>query len=426
LAFWLLLLTVLGEIFMPHLMVVLAQGFDKDPAKLALTITLSRIAFPYLLLVCLVALLSGVLYGLDRFAAASAAPVVYNVVCIGFMVGLTRFMPTAGHAFALGISAAGVIMLGMLIIACHRAGMPIRLQLPRITPQMRMLFRRMGPGLVGAGVTQINQMVDVFIATLLPAGTVSVLYYANQVQQLPLAIIGTAVGTALLPLMSRQVRQGETENALGTMNRALEYALFLTVPAAVALMVVPGPVVAALFQHGVFSAEDVRLSAQSLLAYGTGLPAFVLVKVLAPSFFARGDTSTPVKVGVACVALNLGLNLAFMRPLHHMGPPLATAIAAWANYWGLMLVLQRRGHFISDRRLKQRSARIFLAALMMGVALFVFDRWIGGALHGRFVRYLQLFSIVFVGGGVYIVTAGLLRAFEPKELLGLMRRRRRA
>ena len=218
------------------------------------------------------------------------------------------------------------------------------------------------PGLIGAGVTQLNLAVDVIIASLLPAGTVSLLYYADRVQQLPLGVIGTAVGTALLPLLSRQVRAGEAEAARATLNRAIEYALFLTLPAAVALIVSAYPVMWVLFGRGAFDAESARLSAQSLAAYALGLPAFVLVKVLAPGFFARGDTATPVKIGVAAVALNLAMNVAFMVPLQHIGPALATSLAAIFNVGWLGVVLARRGHLRLDAQLRRRSVRMAAAA----------------------------------------------------------------
>ena len=291
--FWLGLLTILGEIFMPQMMMVLAPGFVAVPAKFALAVTLSRITFPYLILICLAALVSGVLNGLDRFTAASASYLLFNVISIAFMLGLAPYVPTIGHALAWGVTASGVAQLAVLMVAMHRAGMGFRVPWPRLTPQIRVLLRRMGPGLIGAGVTQLNLAVDVIIASLLPAGTVSVLYYADRVQQLPLGVIGTAVGTAMLPLLSRQVRAGEGQAALATQNRAIEYALFLTLPAALGLIVAARPIIAVLFGHGAFSARDALLSSRALSAYAVGLPAFVLVKVLAPGFFARGDMSTP-------------------------------------------------------------------------------------------------------------------------------------
>ena len=310
-AFWLGGLTILGEVFMPQMMAVLAPGFEAIPAKFDLAVALSRITFPYLLLICLAALVSGVLNGLDRFTAASASYLLFNVISIACMLWLTPYVPTAGHALSWGVSVAGVAQLGLLLWAMQRAGMGLRLPRPRLTPKVRLLLRRMLPGLVGAGVTQLNLAVDVIIASLLPPGTVSLLYYADRVQQLPLGVIGTAVGTALLPLLSRQVRAGEGEASIGTLNRAIEYALFLTLPAAVALIVSALPVMSVLFGRGAFAAESVRLSAQSLEAYALGLPAFVLVKVVAPGFFARGDMATPVRIGVAAVVLNLAMNVVF-------------------------------------------------------------------------------------------------------------------
>jgi putative peptidoglycan lipid II flippase len=223
--FWLAGLTVAGEIFMPQMMAALAPGFAEDGAKFALTVTLSRITFPYLLLICLAALVAGVLNGLERYTAASASYVLFNVVSMAFMIGLTPYVPTAGHALAWGVTASGAVQLALLLMASAHAGMPLSLPRPRMTPQMRVLLRRMAPGLIGAGVTQLNLAVDVIIASLLPAGTVAVLYYADRVNQLPLGVIGTAIGTALLPTLSRQVRSGEGGAATATMNRAMELAL---------------------------------------------------------------------------------------------------------------------------------------------------------------------------------------------------------
>jgi putative peptidoglycan lipid II flippase len=403
-AFWLAALTVAGEIFMPQMMAVLAPGFAADPAKFALAVTLSRITFPYLLLICLAALVAGVLNGMERFTAASASYVMFNLVSMAFMVGLAPYVPTAGHALAWGVTASGVAQLGLLMIASHRAGMALRLPRPRLTPQMRVLLRRMAPGLVGAGVTQLNLAVDVIIASLLPAGTVSVLYYADRVNQLPLGVIGTAIGTALLPALSRQVRGGEAAAAMATMNRAMELALTLTLPAAVALVVSGFPIVWTLFGRGAFSGQDAVLSAQSLAAYAIGLPAFVAVKVLAPAFFARGDTATPVKIAIGCVALNLGLNLALMVPLKHMGPALATSLSSMANVAALAVVLVRQGHLRLDARLLSRTPRILGAALSMAAVLAA-----GGHLLFPDPSALPLPSSLYrLSALTVLVTAGLL------------------
>ena len=443
-AFWLAGLTIVGEIFMPQMMAVLAPGFEAIPAKFALTVSLSRITFPYLLLICLAALVSGVLNGLDRFTAASASYLLYNVISIACMLWLTPYVPTVGHALSWGVSVAGVAQLGLLMWAMQRAGMGLHLPRPRLTPQVRLLLRRMLPGLVGAGVTQLNLAVDVIIASLLPPGTVTLLYFADRVQQLPLGVIGTAVGTALLPLLSRQVRAGEGEASVGTLNRAIEYALFLTLPAAVALIVSAWPVMSVLFEHGAFGAESARLSAQSLAAYALGLPAFVLVKVVAPGFFARGEMATPVKIGVAAVALNLAMNVVFnlgyivsslgvtvpapyaneLPALAHIGPALATSLAAMFNVACLGVMLARHGHLRPDAQLWRRLVGMLAAAAAMGLALAITQHVLFAApLHGL-ARIGALTALVAVGMAVYGVAAVVFGAGDWRELGRMLARRR--
>jgi putative peptidoglycan lipid II flippase len=423
-AFWLGIMSILGEIFMPELMMVLAPGFAEDPGKFALAVSLSRITFPYLVLICLAALVSGVLNGLERFTAASASYVLFNIVSIACMLWMTPYVPTVGHALSWGVTISGVVQLGLLMVAVQRGGMAFKIPRPRLTPQMRLLMRRMAPGLIGAGVTQLNLTVDVIIASLLPPGTVSVLYFADRVQQLPLGVIGTAVGTALLPLLSRQVRAGEAASAVGTLNRAIEYGLFLTLPAALALIVCAEPIMLVLFGRGAFSLESVRLSSQSLEAYALGLPAFVLVKVLAPAFFARGDTSMPVKIGVGSVALNLILNLAFMVPFAHVGPALATSLAAIFNVGGLTFVLLRRQHLVPDYQLRRRclgimGASVAMAAVLWGLRILTFQ----APPHG-WLRMASLGGLVGAGVLAYAVAASLLGAYDLRDIRRMMSRRR--
>jgi putative peptidoglycan lipid II flippase len=429
-AFWLFGLTLLAEAFMPQVLAVIAPGFSDIPAKFHLAVTLSRIAFPYMPLICLTALVSGVLNGLDRFAAAAAAPIVYNLTSIAFMLGLAGVVPTEGHALALGVSVSGVLQLGLVLWAARRAGMALPLPRPRLTPRVRLLLRRMTPGLLGAGVTQLNLSIDVIIGSLLPPGTVSVLYYADRVNQLPLGTIGAAVGTALLPTLSRQVAGGAPREAVTTLNRAIEYALLLTLPASLALIVCDVPIIAVLFGRGAFTPGTVLKSAQALAAYGIGLPAFVLVKVLVPAFFARGDTTVPVRIGIGAVLLNLALNLAFMRPLQHLGPPLASAVAAWANVAALALVLHRRGHLAADAALRRRVPRMFGASVVMVAVLWEMQRTVYAALDtggGHGLRWIGLGLLVTGGMAAYGVAGQVLGAFSVGDVVQrLLRRRRRA
>ena len=423
-AFWLVGLCVLAEVFMPAVVGLLAPGFTRDPEKFATAVELARITFPYMPLICLTALASGVLNGLDRFAAAAAAPVLYNLTSIACMVGLLSVLPTAGHAMAWGVSVSGVFQLALVLWGIRRAGMRLHIPRPRLTPGMRLLLRRMGPGLLGAGVVQLNLSVDVIVASLLPAGTVSVLYYADRVNQLPLGVIGAAVGTALLPTLSRQVASSDPSVAVHTLNRAIVFALALTLPAALALGTVAGPIVTVLFGRGAFDGDAARLSAQALAAYATGLPAFVLVKVLVPAFFARGDITAPVRTGAACVALNVMLNLLFMGPLRHLGPPLAASAATWANVAALGWLLHHRGHFAADAGLRGEVARMLAAALAMAAVLAGLEQMVHESLFGgTALRWLALAGLVGGGVAAYAAVGQALGAFQ---LRGLARRLRRA
>jgi len=428
-AFWLLLLTLLCMVAMPWIMLGFAPGFAGHPEKFDLTVDLARIAFPYMPLICLTALLSGILNGLDRFAAAAAAPVVYNLVSIACMLWLVPFVPTVGHALAWGVSLSGVFQLALLLWATRRAGMRITLPRPRLTPRIRTLLRKMGPGVLGAGITQVNMSVDVIIATLLPAGTASILYYADRLVQLPLGVIGIAVGTALLPLLTRAVvaaEKGEDPRApLAALNQAITYALVLTLPAALALGTVGIPIVDVLFRRGAFDAASVALTAQSLAAYAVGLPAFVLIKVITPAFFARGDTATPVRVGLWCIALNLALNVALMHPLQHMGPPLASSLSTWANVLACAAILARRGHMAIDRPLVLATLRMGAACLAMAAALWAIERLAYAPLAAdRLLRWAGLAALVAGGLAAYGLAAFATGLVRPRDIAALRRRRK--
>jgi putative peptidoglycan lipid II flippase len=411
---WLGALSLAGILFMPELMVVLAPGFAAIPAKFALAVRLTRITFPYLMLICLAASFAGVLNGLHRFAAAAAAPILFNLSTIAALLFLTPFVPTAGHALAYGVTISGMAQLALLAVALARAGMALRLRWPRLTPAVRLVMRRMGPGVVGVGVTQINVAVDTIVASLLKPGSVSVLYYANRVNQLPLGVIGVTVGTALLPLLSRQVRGRAPLAAHRTLNRAIEFALVLTLPAAVGLAVASVPIVRVLFERGAFTRTDVAATAAALIAYAVGVPATVLAKVLAPSFFARGDTKTPVLVGVVALAVNLVFIFALMVPLGATGIALAASFSAMFNAGTLAALLVRRRFFRADRGLRRRAPRMLLAAIAMGVVLALAVQFVPPAAGA--LRWARLAAIIAVGGLAYGLAGQALAAFDIRAL----------
>jgi putative peptidoglycan lipid II flippase len=423
---WLSGLVLLGLVFMPQVLFVLAPGFVGDAARFPLAVELTRITFPYLLFICLAALVSGVLNGMDRFAAAAAAPVLFNTIVMAALLGLTPYVATAGHALAWGVVASGVAQLAMLLAVARSAGMAINpLSRPRLLPDVRAVLRRMLPGLVGAGVTQLNLAIDIIIASLLPAGAVSFLYYADRVAQLPLGVIGAAVGTALLPLLSRHLRTGRALAAHRAQNRAIEFSLALSLPAAAAMAVLAAPIIVTLFERGAFDAGASVATAAALVAYAAGLPAFVLVKALTPGFFARGDTATPVKIGFWIVALNLALNLALTPFLGHVGIALATGLAAYANVVVLAVLLMRRGRLVADRQLRRRAPRLLVAAVVMAGVL----AGLGAAmfpLEGSVLRFAALTLLVAVGMAAYFGTAQAIGAMDLRDAARMLRRNRAA
>ncbi len=360
---------VLGEIFMPLVMHVIAPGFEAEPAKFELVVDLSRITFPYLLFISLVALQGGLLNTLDRFAAAAGTPVLLNLFLIGALLLMAHFQWSGGPVLAAALTAAGVAQFLWLAISCSRAGIGLRLRRPRLTPAVRQTLKIMGPGVLGAGVTQLNLLVSTALASLLPEGSVSFLYYADRLNQLPLGVVGIAVATAILPPLSRQVRGGDTAGAIATQNRGVELALLLTLPAATALALLALPILEVLFQRGAFGPREAAATASALIAYSIGLPAFVLVKVLAPAFFARHDTKTPVKVAIVSLVTNLVLTLILMRFLAHVGVAIALSAAGWLQAVILMALLTRRGHFCLDRRARANLPRIAAATVGMAAVL---------------------------------------------------------
>jgi putative peptidoglycan lipid II flippase len=409
---------------MPWSMAILAPGFVTDPGKYALAVDLTQIAFPYLFCMSIVALLSGVLNSLHRYWAAAAAPILLNVVLItALLIAIASgeaSRPGAGYILAIGVAVAGFAQLAMLWVAVRHAGFTIPLTRPRWTPEMKRLVELGIPGLISGGITQINIVVGTVIASL-QASAVSYLYYADRLYQLPLGIVGIAIGVVLLPELSRHLRGGRIDEAMHTQNRSLEFALVLTTPAAIALAVAAEPIISVLFQRGAFDVGDTGNTAWALRAFALGLPAFVLIKVFQPAFFAREDTRTPMLLAlvnlVANVLLSLALFFVFRAAGHmpHVGIALATSIAGWLNALLLWMTLQRAGDFLWDARLTRNLAIVTAASLAMGVALWLALPPLAPHMAPAaplLERVTSLTALVVGGAGIFfaIVTAtGVLR-----------------
>jgi putative peptidoglycan lipid II flippase len=412
------------EIVMPWAMYALAPGFGDVPGKLELATELSRITFPYLLFISMVSLQSGVLNALGRFAAAAGTPVLLNVTAVTVLVALAPYTPTPGHAMAWGVFASGLSQFAWLVFSVRKAGMPLRFVRPRLTPEVRTMLKRVVPGALGAGMYQVNLTINTMIASGVANGAVSYLNYAERLNQLPLGVVGVAIGTALLPLLSRQLSAGETKAAIDSQNRAMEMCLLLTLPATAALMAIAHPIIAVIYQRGSFTAADTDAVAPALVLLVSGLPAYVLVKVLTPAFFARHDTRTPVRIAGLSMAVNVVLNLALVGWLGYLGMALSTAVSAWLNVVLLAVRLKQRGYFSMDRRLRSRLPRILLASLVMAAALVGGARLSAPVLAAPGLRFLALGGLVGLGLASFGVAAVATGATRPAELKALLRRRR--
>jgi len=423
--FWVLLgLLIAMELGMPWVMQVFAPGFLDDPAKFDMAVQFTRITFPYLLFISLVSLMGGVLNSLNKFAAAAATPILLNICLIAAILVATPHLPSPGHALSWGVFAAGIVQFLWLAWNCKANGMLPKLGLPNWGEDIKTLVKRIIPGAIGAGIYQVNLVVDMIIASLLPTGSISYLFFADRVTQLPLGVVGVAVGTALLPLLSRQLRAGDEAGAMHSQNRALEFTLLLTVPAAVAFAIIPGPIISVLFERNAFTAEASSATAAALMVYAFGLPAYVLNKGLTPGFFARGDTKTPMIIAAVCMVVNIVFNLLLMGPFLHVGLAMATVISAWTNTLLLATILRQRGQLTRDERFKSRLPRILLSAVLMGGVLWgltlVLTPWID---NGETQRIAALVILILAGLVSYFLLAHVTGAARLSDIKGMMRKK---
>ncbi len=406
---------------------LLSGGFnDPTPEQFDFAVMLSRITLPYLALISLVSLLGGILNSLDRFWVNAAAPILLNLAMI---VGLWAFHGETPYETArvqaIAVTTGGVLQLVWLIFACRASGVRLRPRLPRIDADMKAMFKLILPAAAGAGAVQINLLISTALAgRLLEPGAISYIYYADRLNQLPLGLIGIGLGTVLLPTVSRLLGSGRYDEAMDTQNRGIELALLLTLPATMAFLVVGETIIRGLFEHGAFTAADTAASALALAAFSLGLPAYVLIKLLTPGFHAREDTRTPVRYATISIGVNIAGNLILIPLIGHVGPPLATAIAALVNMALLYRMLRRRDHFVADAVLLRRLPRLLLASLLMGVALYLLQPLTAPFMDGPVaIRLAALAGLVIGGGAIYGLACFVTGAFRVTDLKTLLRRR---
>ncbi len=422
-------LTIVIWIAMPWVVTLLASGFEHGSQRFELTVTFSRITFPYLIFISVTTLQGGVLNALDRYGPFAFAYTLFNICLIGGLL-LTPLFPSAGHAAAWGEFAAGIVQVVWMIGSCYRAGIFLKLKLPRFSPEIKRLFILMGPAAIGAGAVQINIYVDGLVASWLTVGSIAHLNYAARLYQLPLGVIGIAIGTALLPALARFVKQDDHAGAKQLEARAIEAALLLSLPAAVALIVAARSFMEGLFvyTHGAFRVDDAIASAGALGAYSAGIPAYVLAKVLSTAYFAREDTRTPLKFSLIAITLNtsLVLILVFAFDFGVIGIAAATGVTAWLNVLLLGLGLRRRDLLGFDARLRRVLPRILLASVLMGIALAGISSQLDGWLwQSGLLRRIAALSFLVIGGlavyGAAIMASGVA---TPKDIAALFRRDR--
>ncbi len=415
-----LVLLAVAWLFMPQVIAVLAPGFAADPLRGELAVELTRITFPYLLLITLVTLYGGMLNVMHRFASAAAAPIFLNLSMMATLA-LAAFFPGAGYAAAWGVLIAGVLEFFLLAGDAWRNGILPRFAPFKLDEDVRAFFRALGPATIGSMGTQVALFADTIIATFLAAGALSALYFADRLNQLPIGVIGIAIGTVLLPEMSRQIAAGDHAGAAVSQRKAFDFTLLLSVPFVAAFMTVPDVIMRAMFARGAFSKADAAAAGATLAAYAVGLIPFVLIRSAVATFYARKDTATPVKAALTGVAVNVVLKILLVGSLAQIGLALATAVGAWINLLLVIFFAVRAGFLALDRGILTSFAKFVLAGAILGAALWFAARFAANqfARTTAFHDEAALAFLVVVGVIVYI--GSILPLFGRRWLLSLIR-----
>ncbi|WP_425051383.1 murein biosynthesis integral membrane protein MurJ [Psychromarinibacter sp. S121] len=413
--------SLIAQAAMPWLVLAMASGFRGDE-RFDLAVVFGRIAFPYILFISLAALLSGVLNATGRFAAAAAAPVLLNVLFVSAMVLANALGWPVGLTLAWTVPIAGIAQLALVWTAAARAGYRLVPTRPRLTPELKRLARIAAPAALAGGVVQVNLLIGRQVASFFE-GAVAWLNYADRLYQLPLGVVGIAIGVVLLPDLSRRLGAGDTAGGRDAFNRAAEISLALTIPAAVALVAIPLTLIGVLFQRGAFGADDTAATALAVAVYGLGLPAFVLQKVLQPLYFARENTRTPFYYALGSMVVNAVVAIGLAPFVGYIAAALGTTLAGWSMVLQLWLGSRRYGEAaMLDDRFKRRIWRIIVAALLMGVVLWFGNLLLSPMLGGGSWRYLGLAILVTAGIVSYFALAHWLGGLPLKDIRKTLRR----
>jgi putative peptidoglycan lipid II flippase len=401
---------------MPFVVDVTAPGFSDKGELYDLSVELSRITFPYLFFVSIVSLLGGILNSYDKFAAVAFAPVLLNIALVACLLGLTPFVETPAHALSIGVFVAGLVQMIWLIWACHRHGSLPKIVRPELTDDVRKMLKAFAPVAFGAGVVQVNQMIDIIFATYID-NAVSYLYYADRLYELPLGVIGIAVATALLPMLSRHIKAGENEQAAVAIEQALRFTSLIGMPATLALIVLAEPIILTIYEHGEFKANDSAAVIPALIAYSCGLPAFLMVKIFASCFFAATDTKTPVKIAVICMIINLFLNFILIGFYEHVGLAVATSFAGWVNAVLLGYFLYQKHIFRPSRNFIIFTIKLCLCLAVMCASLIITEQQIAHFFQkSSSWRAIGMAILISVGMFSYFISVILSKTVTKAEL----------
>src|SRR3954447_19543184 len=414
-----LILLALAWVFTPEAMRLLAPGFTEDTEQRRLAIELTRITFPYLLLITIVTLYGGMLNVMNRFASAAAASIFLNVAMM-MTLALAAFFPSVGHAAAWGVLISGFLQYFLLAADLARHGGLPGFARPRLDEDVRAFFRALGPATLGSMGTQVALFADTIIATFLPAGALSALYYADRLNQLPIGVIGIAIGTVLLPEMSQRLSSGDREGAQASQRRAFDFTLLFSIPFVAAFLTVPDAIMRALFARGAFSKADAAAAGATLAAYAIGLIPFVLIRSAVATFYARKDTATPVRASLTGIAVNVALKVALMGSLAQIGLALATAVGVWTNLLLVLFFAVRRGFLVLDRVWLLSLAKFLLTGIILAAAFWLIARFGGPSLDAMPFRD-ELTLLLLAVGGTIVYALAILALFGRRWLVSLVR-----
>ncbi len=412
----LLFLVLIAEIFMPQLIYLISPGFYKDPEKLKLAVELSRITFPFLFFICLASFFAAILNSYNKFAIAAAAPIILNVVLIGSLF-FSQWLNTS-YVFTLSyaVSLAGFLQLLILLFFVRKNFKPILSIKIKIDNKIKFFFKKLVPSIFSSGITQINILIGTIIASF-QAGAVSYLYYADRVYQINLAVAGIAVGTVMLPELSKYIKNNNYKKALNLQNRALELCLFLSIPAAVALVLASEEIISSLFGYGSFNIESVNNTAIALTFFAIGVPAFSILKIFSNLFFARNDTRLPFYLSVVSVIINVLISVSLFSKLGFVIIPIATSISSWINVFLYFYFIKKMNFHSFDSMFIYKFIRMLLSVVVMGLALYLMLGFFSDKFnYYESWKFMYLFIIVIASLFIYFFISNFSGAFKFKDI----------